>query len=165
MDNVSSLKRLREYSHRLARVLSHGIVSSLIFWWHGWHDGGSTRATVFLLRHNQLSLGDRDVGGSPEFLGFWRGEKGGSLYKNGGKRSFSPISSNFTFIFSQEIILRVPLLWQRWHGLRPNLRASWLLYPLPCPCPSDLLHLLRRWWPSRLLPVLQRSSVSEGKFR
>ena len=27
MDNVSSLKWLREYSHRLARVLSHGIVS------------------------------------------------------------------------------------------------------------------------------------------
>jgi len=70
MDNVSSLKWLREYSHRLARVLSHGIVSSLIFRWHGWHDGGSTRATVFLLRHNQLSVGDRDVGGSPEFLGF-----------------------------------------------------------------------------------------------
>ena len=43
MDNVSSLKWLREYSHRLARVLSHGIVSSLIFRWHGWHDGGSTK--------------------------------------------------------------------------------------------------------------------------
>ena len=58
MDNVSSLKRLREYSHRLARVLSHGIVSSLIF---GWHDGGSTRVTVFRLIHNQLSNSDRSA--------------------------------------------------------------------------------------------------------
>ena len=61
MDNVSSLKWLREYSHRLARVLSHGIVSSLIFWWHGWHDGGTIAATVFLLRYNQLNAGDRSV--------------------------------------------------------------------------------------------------------
>ena len=30
---------------------------------HGWHDGCSTPATVFSLKHNQLSRGDRSVRG------------------------------------------------------------------------------------------------------
>ena len=34
MDNVSTLIDLCKYSHSFARVLSHGIESSLIFWWH-----------------------------------------------------------------------------------------------------------------------------------
>ena len=38
-------------------------------WLHEWHDGGSTRTTVFLLRYNQLNTGDRNVWKKLEFLG------------------------------------------------------------------------------------------------
>ena len=61
MDNVSTLIDLCKYSHPFARVLTHSDESTYIFRLHGWHDGGSTCATDFLLRNNQLSTGNRST--------------------------------------------------------------------------------------------------------